>query len=125
MFADDLIFAFRFVHGNLAAGHDPQSVSRLEFQIAQRGPEHEAANLCGGVLQREEQMTGVPDLAVRQLALDPDFEEFGFEVITDLDGEFGDAQHTPLSNGWRRRFRVRLVLFEWQIKEIRHWRDRP
>ena len=48
---------------------------------------------CGaGVLQREVEMAGVPDAAVRELALDPHFEELGFEQIADANGELGDGE---------------------------------
>ena len=79
--ADELILALRLVHRDASARHDAQAVGRLELQIAQRGPENDAANLRAGVLQGEVQMPGVPDPAVGELAFDPDFEELGFEQV--------------------------------------------
>src|SRR5690349_24857062 len=81
MFANDLVFALGFVDGNLAAGHDTQPVRRPELQVAKRRPEHESANLRGGIFEREEKVTGIPDLAVRQFAFDPDLEEVGLEAV--------------------------------------------
>ncbi len=95
MIADQLILALRFVDGDLAACHDLQAIGGLELEVAQRRAEHEPAHLRRGVLQREVQMAGVPDLAVRQLAFDPDLEEFLFETIADLDREIGHADDAP------------------------------
>jgi hypothetical protein len=41
-------------------------------------------------------VAGVPDLAVRQLAFDPDFEELFFEEETDVGVEIGDREDTAL-----------------------------
>ena len=73
--ADELIFALRLVHRDASARDDAQAVRRLELQIAERRAENDAADLRRAVLQREIQMPGVPDAAVRELALDPDFEQ--------------------------------------------------
>src|SRR5262249_22040664 len=95
VFADELILAFRLVHRDATARDDAQAVGRLELQIAQCGPEDDAADLRRAVLQREIEMSGVPDPAVRQLAFDPDFEEFLFEEIADADRQLGDREHAP------------------------------
>src|SRR5262249_46335664 len=83
MLADELVLAFWFVHRDPAPRHDAQSVRRLELQIAQGGSEDHRLDLRGAVLEREIQMAGVPDSAVRQLAFDPDLEEFLFEEVAD------------------------------------------
>ena len=102
MLADQLVLALRLVHRDAAARDDAQAVGRLELQIAERGPEDDAAHLRAGVLQREVEMAGVPDAAVRELALDPDFEELGFEQIADANGELGDGEDTaPVGVGGR------------------------
>src|SRR4029077_17817230 len=90
--ADELVFAFRLVHRELAARNDTKTVAGLELQIAQRRPEHEPAQLRRRVLQWEVQMAGVPDVAVRQLALDPDLEELFFEEIAHANGQLGDGE---------------------------------
>ena len=78
--ADELIFALGLVDRDAAARDDVQAVVRLELQVAQRRAEHHALDLRAGVLQREVQVAGVPDAAVRELALDPDFEELGLRA---------------------------------------------
>jgi hypothetical protein len=98
--ADELVFAFRFVHRELAARDHAQTVGGLELQIAQRRPEHEPAQLRRGVFEREVQMPGVPDLAVRQLALDPDLDEPLFEQIAHADGQLGDGEDVTRNRGW-------------------------
>src|SRR6185503_17361271 len=120
MLADDLVLAFGLVHGNLAAGDDAKAVGGLEFEVAQRRSKHEAAYLRGRVFQREEKVSGVPDLAVRQFAFDPDLEEITLEAIANLDGEVGHAQHAPRRNGRRRGLGLRLVFLERQVEEVRH-----
>src|SRR6266508_4298430 len=93
MFTDELILAFRLVDRNFAARHDAQSVGGLELQIPQRGLEHEAAQLRGGVLQREVQVSGVPEPAVRELAFHPDLEEIALEEIANANRELSDGQN--------------------------------
>ena len=60
--ADELVFALRVVHADAPAGDDAQAILRLEAQHAQRRPEHHAADLGAGILQREIHVAGVPDL---------------------------------------------------------------
>ena len=59
-------------------------------------------------------MPGVPDLAVRQLALDPDLEELLFEQIAHANGQLGDGEDMTGTRGWglgaSRLRRWRLVL---------------
>ena len=70
----------------------------------------------GAILQREVEVAGVPEAAVRELALDPDLEELGFEQIADADGQLGDASGcgaTPdaaCGGRGRRRSRRRLLV---------------
>jgi len=44
-------------------------------------------------------MTGVPEPAVGQLALDPDLEELGFEQIADANRQFRDAENAAHRDG--------------------------
>ena len=92
MLADQLVLAFGLVHRYAAARHHLQSVFRLELQIPERGAKDDAFDLRSGVLQREVQMAGVPQPAVRQLAFDPDFVELGFDQIADARRELTDGQ---------------------------------
>ena len=127
--ADQLIFAFRLVHRDLAARDHTQPVHGLELQIPQRRLKHEPAELRGRVFEREVQVAGIPDPAVRQLAFHPDFEEFAFEHVAQADRELGDRQRA--ARGWgglggRRRL-VRsggpvlvVVFLERQIEQVRH-----
>ena len=70
--ADDLIFALRLVDAQPSAHDDVLAVLGLEFQQPDGRPEHHAADLRAAVLQCEVEVTGVPALAVRDLALDAD-----------------------------------------------------
>ena len=40
-------------------------------------------------------MPGIPNLAARQFALDPHFEELLFEQVPHSDGQFGDGEDAP------------------------------
>ena len=122
MCADELVLGLRLVHRDTPARDDAQAVSRLEFEISKRRPKDDAANLRRRVLQREVQMTGVPQAAVRQLPFDPDLEELAFEQIADADRELGDREHAARRHRCRRpfRFRLRLLVFKRQIEQIRH-----
>ena len=101
--ADQLIFAFRLVHRDLAARDHTQPVRGLELQIPQRRSKHEPAELRGRVFEREVQMAGIPDPAVRQLAFHPDFEEFVFEEVANPDRQRGDAEDHPSLRDRRRQ----------------------
>ncbi len=98
--ADELILAFGLVDRHPPARDDAQAVGRLELEVAQCGSENDRANLRGAVLEREIQVSRVPHAAVRQLALDPDLEELGFEQIAHSNRELGDGVDTA---GRRRR----------------------
>ena len=52
--------------------------------------------------------------------------EFGLEPIANLDRQIGHAENAPRRNRCGRHLELglRLVFFERQIKEVRHWRDR-
>src|SRR5205085_262089 len=88
-----------------AARDNAQAIGGLELEIAQRRAEDHAADLRRAVLQREIEMSRVPDAAVRELALDPDFEELVFEKVANTNGQFGDAQDPSGLDGgaWRNR----------------------
>ena len=117
--ANELVLTLRLVDGDAAARDNGQTIGGLEFQIAKRGPEDDGAHLRAGVFQREVQMAGVPDAAVRELALHPHFHELGFEQIADANGELGDRED---SGGWslvvgrgRWSFRSSLVVGHWSL----------
>ena len=127
MLADQLILALRLVHRNPAARDDAQAVHRLELEVAQRRPEHEPAQLAGGVLQGEIQVAGVPDPAIRQLTLHPHFEELGLDEIAQPDGELGDRKRSArLGNRCGRRRRrhraivLTIVLFKREVEQVGH-----
>src|SRR5262249_15541331 len=88
-------------------------------------------NLRRAILQREVQMSRVPDTAVRELALDPDLEERLFEEIANANGQFGDGKNASGldGGGWRRgglgsRFGLLLgLLVQREIEQIGHRRD--
>jgi len=44
-------------------------------------------------------MARVPDLATRELALDPDLEERLLEDVADADGQLGDGENSPGAGG--------------------------
>src|SRR5437763_7433596 len=121
MLADKLIFALRFIDRNLAARDDARAVGRFEFEVPQRGLEHEAAQLRAIVLQREVQMTGVPHAAVGQFTFDPHLEQLGFEQSADLDRQVSDGENA--TDGRRCcRLGLRLsVFFKKWIEQIRHY----
>jgi hypothetical protein len=99
MLADQLILAFRLVHGHFAARDDPQTVHGFELQITERRSEDDTSDLCRSILQREVQMARVPDAAVGQLALHPHFEQFRLEQIADADSELRHAQDPARRHG--------------------------
>ena len=100
MLADQLVFALRFIHRDASARDHPQAVGRFEFQVSERRAEDYGAHLSGGILQREVHLAGVPDVAIGELALDPDFDEFGLEQIADANGELGDGEDTAGTSHW-------------------------
>ena len=73
-------------------------------------------------------MAGVPDPAIRQLALDPHFEELGLDEIAQPDGELGDRKRSArLGNrcGRRRLRRLRaivltIVRFKREVEQVGH-----
>ena len=85
--ADELILALRLVDAEPAARDDVQAVLRLELQVADRRAEHHRLDLRAAVLEREVHVPGVPDAAVRDLALDPDVAEAGLEQVADRGGQ--------------------------------------
>jgi hypothetical protein len=119
MFADDLILALRVVDADSSACDDAQAVLWLEAQQSQRRPEHDPFNLCVRIFEREVQMPGVPHLAIRQLAFDPDFEEAFLEQPAKFGRQLRDGEDSSLRG---RRWNVfvveRLVGFlEWKIEQ--------
>src|SRR5262245_30241878 len=95
MFADELVLALRFVHRHAPARDHAQTVRRLEFQVAQRRSKDDRSNLRRAVFEREVQMSGIPDAAVREFTLDPDFEELLLEQIADPDRQLRDRENAP------------------------------
>src|SRR5204863_1424585 len=85
--ADQLVFALWLVDRDTPAGDHRKAVGRLELQISERRLENDGAYLSGGVFQREVEVAGLPDVAVGELALDPDLDEFALEQIADANGE--------------------------------------
>ena len=70
-FHDELIFAACLKHIDAAARHYRQSVPRLEFPIAMRGPEGHRAHLRLALLQREVVMAARSQLDAGDFAGDP------------------------------------------------------
>src|SRR5439155_18816804 len=123
-------------HRHAAARNDAETVGGFELQIAKRRPKDDATNLRRRILQREVEMPGVPDPAVRELAFDPDFEELSFQKVPHAHRQLGDAQDPASGDGrfwyvgrvpWtrqtRRVLRTRptvLVFFKRESEEIAH-----
>src|SRR5262249_17507663 len=97
--ADELVLALWFVNRDLAPRDDTQAVGGLELQVAQRRAKHQRAQLARRVFQREIQVSGVPDLAVRQLAFDPDLEEPFLEQVAHANRQLGDREDVTNTRG--------------------------
>ena len=86
--------------------------------------EHHALDLRVRVLEREVHVPEVPHLAVRELALDPHFEELPLEQRADLCGELRDRQDaTGGRYRWLRlgrRLGLGVGFFERQVEEGAH-----
>ena len=98
--ADQLILAFGFVHAQPSARDDVEAVFRFEFEVSDGRAEHHDLDLRVAVLQREIEVSGVPQPAVRNLPLDPHVAERRFQRAANRRCEFGDRINVPL-----RRFR--------------------
>jgi hypothetical protein len=118
--ADQLVLALRFVHRYPSTRHDVQAVDRFELEIAQGGPEEHAAELGRSVLQREIDVPGVPDAAVRELAFHPDLGKGLLDQIPETDRQFGDREHAPRRHrsGGGRGFGLRLLFLEREIEQV-------
>src|SRR5580765_7349412 len=95
MFADQLVFAFRFVDRQASARDHPRAVGRLESQVTKRRLEHEATQLRAFILEREVEVPGVPDAAIRQFAFDPDLADLLLEGVANADRQLGDREDSP------------------------------
>ena len=102
--ADDLVLALLVVHAQAPAGDDMLAVGALELEAAHVRPEHHGLQLRAGVLEREIEVPGVPQAAVRQLAFDPDVGKPRLERRADVCGELGDRQRCARNRG---RLRLR------------------
>src|SRR5262249_45596679 len=130
MLADELILALRLVHRHAPARDHAQAVGRPESQVLQRRSKNDRSNLRRAVLEREIQMSGIPDAAVRQFTLDPDLEELLLEQIADPDRQLGDGEdaprrralHVTSAGRWPGLDRLLglLVLFKRKIEQVGH-----
>ena len=109
MLADDLILALRVVDGDAPARHHAEAVFDLEAQIADVRAEHHRFDLRAGVLQREVDVSGLGDEAVRDLTLDPDLEESLLERLANPLGELRDGEDTTRFPGPGRSAILRLL----------------
>ena len=116
--AEELILALGLVDREPAARDDVLAILGLERQVAHRRSVHHRPDLRAPVLEREVEMPGVPPLAVRDLAFDPEIAEARFEHRADRRRELRDRDHAPLA----RPVIDRLIVFERSRKEIRHVR---
>ncbi len=81
-FDDELIFAARFIHFEIAAGEDLHAVLRFEFYETGVAFEEGALELALGVFKREVEVAAGGRAAVGDFAFDPDGAEFVFERAT-------------------------------------------
>ena len=100
--ADELILALRLVDAEPAAGDDAQAVLGLELEVAHGGAEHHRLDLRAAVLQREVQVPGVPDPAVRDLAFDPDSPKPDSSAAANRRGQLRDGDARGARGAGRR-----------------------
>ena len=93
---DELILAARLVEARARAHEDLLAVRELEAEAARGQAEHRAAHLRLGVLQRPIEMPGGGAGKVRDLALDPDRAEAGFDEAPRLAIQTRDRENPPL-----------------------------
>jgi hypothetical protein len=103
MLANKLILALRVVNCQAPTGDHTKTVARLEAQIPERRPKHNASDLGRRVLQGEIEMSGVPVPGVRDLSFDPHFEEPLLEQCSNVLGQLGHGQNPA---PYRRRRRL-------------------
>src|SRR5262249_23115811 len=136
--AHELVLALGLVHRDAAPCDDAKTVGRLELQIPERGSKDHGSYLRRAVLQREVEVPGVPDAAVRELAFDPDLRELLLEQVPDLNRELGDREDATRGQRWRvgdrppaigrwlsadgRLFRL-LLFFKRKIEQVGHRPD--
>src|SRR5262249_17005576 len=93
--ADELVLAAHGVDVEVGERQDVEAVLGGEAEPSDAALEEDGPDLGPLVLQREVDVAGAVDPEVRDLALDPQPAEAGFELVLDRPGELGDRVDPP------------------------------